>query len=451
MLYGFPMFPDGLSAGTALAPTSVGIALKLLTEKGCLNKEFGQTIMTAAFVDDIFSLILYNILFSMGTGEITFMGTFFWSIMGVTFMILAVGAAIMPFPMLVKHILERIPKKPVDDSVDPPVPRAKVSQEKEALFLIMAGTLVAYAQITYICGTHLWGCFIAGMSFSKVHVTTADNCPLPKSRKACEVCHGSGRQQDGTLDCGHCGGGGREPYEAVEIWVTQTKRLTTWMIRIFFSCTVAFSIPLSKLMSFDAFWKGSFMGIGPCIATKVCCAFFMGAPKFVIGWAMVGRAEFAYLIAQMAMTSNMMSKDLFAIAIWSLLWATVFAPVVFNHVLTGYSKTLALDEDEMRRSHSNMDNVDKGPGRAMAPDTVGQAHHTRGLNQQAHHGHGQHQQALHGHGQHHQLVDEHDEEEESGSESFESESGSGSEEVSSCEDPQDAGPPLAGRHQQRRH
>ena len=37
------------------------------------------------------------------------------------------------------------------------------------------------------------------------------------------------------------------------------------------------------------------MGIGPCILTKVVCAFFMGDARWVIGWAMVGRAEFAQL------------------------------------------------------------------------------------------------------------------------------------------------------------
>ena len=40
---------------------------------------------------------------------------------------------------------------------------------------------------------------------------------------------------------------------------------------------------------------GAIMGIGPCILTKVVCAFFMGDARWVIGWAMVGRAEFAYL------------------------------------------------------------------------------------------------------------------------------------------------------------
>ena len=157
------------------------------------------------------------------------------------------------------------------------------------------------------------------------------------------------------------------------------KRFTTQRLgwssnagRIFFACTVAFSIPISKLLSVEALWKGprwwggmystsrtvsysfvvhthiahmctmctdqeffwastrreihthmhlisiweadasdacvpranrcatpgSIMGIGPCILTKVFCALFMGDARWVIGWAMVGRAEFAPLILE---------------------------------------------------------------------------------------------------------------------------------------------------------
>lgn len=56
VLFGRPLMPDGISAGTALAPTSVGIALRLLGEAGVLQENFGQAIITAAFVDDILSL-----------------------------------------------------------------------------------------------------------------------------------------------------------------------------------------------------------------------------------------------------------------------------------------------------------------------------------------------------------------------------------------------------------
>lgn len=91
------------------------------------------------------------------------------------------------------------------------------------------------------------------------------------------------------------------------------------------------------LLSFEAFWKGSIMGLVPCVATKVICAPFMGKARWVIGWAMVGRAEFAYLIAQMAVAANMIDEITFSITIWALLYATVLAPFVFRTVLNRYT------------------------------------------------------------------------------------------------------------------
>jgi len=297
--YGRPFMPDGVSVGTALAPTSVGIALRLLGEAKVLQEEFGQAIITAAFVDDILSLILFNVLFSL-RGEFKVMPVVVYPIIGVVFMAVAMWAAVKVWPVVINEkLLPRIPDQP----------GAKFSKRDEALFFIMMALLVVYATFTHFLGTHLWGCFVAGMSFA---------------------CLGS-----------------HHPHH---VWVTQTKRATSWMIRIFFAATVAFSIPLGKLMSFDAFWKGSIMGIGPCIATKVLCAPFMGAQRWVIGWAMVGRAEFAYLIAQMAAAGNMMDEATFSIVIWALLYATIFAPFIFRKVLDRYVKQYCQDAVEKKVS-----------------------------------------------------------------------------------------------------
>jgi hypothetical protein len=85
------------------------------------------------------------------------------------------------------------------------------------------------------------------------------------------------------------------------------------------------------------------MGIGPCVATKVCAAFWK-KERFVIGWAMVGRAEFAYLIAQLAASMNMMDQKVFSVVIWSLLYATVLAPFMFRKVLQKYKMARAETE-----------------------------------------------------------------------------------------------------------
>merc|ERR1719361_167079 len=304
--FGYDFFSTGVAAGVALAPTSVGIALKLLGEANVLGEYFGQAIITAAFVDDILSLILFNILFALGEGNVTFVDTFLPVTIGIVFMIVAVGFAIKPIPQLVAWVLSKVPKKADPD--------AKVSREEEVLFFLMLALFVAYCQLTHLMGTHLWGAFIAGMSFSSV----------PHAHHA---------------------------------WSRQTKRITKWMLRLFFSCTVAFAIPIMKLMDARAFGIGALMGVGPCIATKVLCAFFMGPSRWVIGWAMSGRAEFAYLIAQMAVAGALMPQDAFAIVIWSLLWATILAPFFFRFCLNRYVKN-HLKGDDAKENSSFKENQD---------------------------------------------------------------------------------------------
>merc|ERR1719198_1020908 len=61
---------------------------------------------------------------------------------------------------------------------------------------------------------------------------------------------------------------------------------------------------------------------------------------------MVGRAEFAYLIAQMAAAGNMMDAETFSYCIWALLWATITAPFAFSKLLQMKVKADALKRGE---------------------------------------------------------------------------------------------------------
>jgi len=295
--FGFDM-TSCLCAGVSLAPTSVGIALKLLHEADALSEYFGQAVMTAAFVDDVLSLILFSVLFTVGGGGASFID-FLPLILGCLFMAITIPAAVLFWPPFLKWLFSKIPETKPD---------AKLTRHHEVMFLILLATLLAYGQVTFMCGTHLWGCFIAGMSFA-------------------------------TQDDAH------------HIWVRQVKRNTSWFLRIFFACTLAWSIPVTSLFSLPAFWKGTLMGLGPCIACKVLCGPFMGSSRWVIGWAMVGRAEFAYFIAILAKSMKMMHEDLFAILIWALLYATVFAPLIFRKVLARYMHQLGNDEAAEKVEH----------------------------------------------------------------------------------------------------
>ncbi|KAJ1635934.1 Sodium/hydrogen exchanger family-domain-containing protein [Pavlovales sp. CCMP2436] len=62
----FPPWPIGLAVGVALAPTSVGLALKMLKEASRVQAREGQLIMAAAFLDDVISLVLLATLLEIG-------------------------------------------------------------------------------------------------------------------------------------------------------------------------------------------------------------------------------------------------------------------------------------------------------------------------------------------------------------------------------------------------
>jgi len=175
--------------------------------------------------------------------------------------------------------------------------RWHIPTQDELLLVLMAIVLLVYAAITHYLGTHLWGCWIAGMAFA---------------------CLGPDRQ-------------------AHSVWVRQTKRITTWMVRIFFACTVAFSLPVSTLLDWETFWKGAILGVFPCILARVACGFFLGCSRcHVVGWALVGRAELAYLIVQMAHSSGRLSSEGFCISVWALMYASLFAPFFLRCALRSY-------------------------------------------------------------------------------------------------------------------
>lgn len=350
--FGFTLWPVGLAVGVALAPTSVGMALKMLGEKKQLGELFGQLIVTAAFIDDIFSLVALTMLVQIGLAQQSGAALSLWAVVSPLIYSVAfcVGGALLAYPLdtsamskrraavlswmgvglfprvlppliealtdiatlgLVKYLKETT-KRPVipaslrseEGSASRARPaedimhdlaaglyvkgRAQKAQgvtqrksfvhyadhygegrhahqdvkfyvEDRVLLTIMFALLLGYGWVASGIGSHLLGAFIAGVSF----------CWMPD-------------------------------HAALILWHSQVKRIAQWLIRLFFGATVAFSIPVNMMLNIDALWRGLLLGLGPCIATKIAAGVFTGANKWVVGFAMVGRGEFAYLVAQTA-------------------------------------------------------------------------------------------------------------------------------------------------------
>ena len=180
------------------------------------------------------------------------------------------------------------------------------SQVHLLLMLLMLG-LCSY--LGSLIGSHLLGAFVAGMCFVNV----------PRSH---------------------------------QVWVAQFKRIIRWLIRIFFSATVGFAVPLSEMFTLDAFLRGLVIGIGPGLLCKIVSGVaartgfqspmhktmaseasimtrggIVQPIQYLVGMAMVARGEFAFLVAYSAskMTmpdgSSMLSPPVYAAVTWALVGA----------------------------------------------------------------------------------------------------------------------------------
>ena len=334
----YAFFPWGFSAGCAFAPTSVGISINMLEEAKMLGSMAGQTTLTAAFIDDVFSLVTLVILGKLAAGSVTAIDIIIPIVVSFGFLGLSVWLAIRVFPAVPRVILNRIPLKK----------NVSIQDRDQVHLLLMFMTLAFFGWFTNVkkiggtkfinptdgtgvsfIGSHLLGAFAAGMAWVNV----------PRSHA---------------------------------IWLAQLKRIVKWLMRIFFACTVGFAVPVSEFASFTAWWRGIVLGLGPCIGMKLVSGIFAFVPykdeeskqlakqaswatkflqpqQMLVGIAMVARGEFAYLVAEMAKslryegapegeTVYMMSSEVYAAVIIALVMATVVSPVLFRWALAVFDR-----------------------------------------------------------------------------------------------------------------
>ena len=297
-MLGTDMYPEGLSAGFSLAPTSVGISLTLLTRAKQLNSKCGQIIMSSAFLDDIYSIICLVVMINLASGDFEPLEHVIKP-MGLSFALVGFGVIGSLYgPECISYLLD-IDNCPGLNIFTVPTRSMNIHDEIQLFWMILSYLLLSWFG-SWI-GSALLGCFTAGMLWSQV----------PRSHL---------------------------------VWEQQFKRLTRWLLRIFFSCTVAFTIDISSLMSGEAFWKGLVLASVPCLLAKVMSGFFLGDEKWVVGVGMMARGEFAYLVAEQAHDLGRLSDMNYSIVVWALLWATMLAPMAFKIVLKRYTETKFVNE-----------------------------------------------------------------------------------------------------------
>lgn len=162
-LFGFEPYPHGLAAGFSLAPTSVGISLALLSQARQLNSRGGQVIMSAAFLDDVFSVICLVVMTNLASGNFDYLHhTIFPFVQAAVFVVCGLFFSTHFFPAFASYVLnpQGLMKKAL--GLD-----AAIKLRDEAHLSLMFGIFLVFSWIGDVIGSSLLGAFVAGKVLSQ--------------------------------------------------------------------------------------------------------------------------------------------------------------------------------------------------------------------------------------------------------------------------------------------
>lgn len=155
---GWISFPDSelksaqvLFLGVALAITAVPVAIKVLMETGKLHSKAGQTIVSAAVIDDVISLLLLAVLtFFLKTGEMPdFEGILLLMGKIALFFVITILLGLYVLPYITRQVSKKIN-----------------IEESEVSFLLIVA--LGFSVLAEALDMHfILGAFIAGLFFSK--------------------------------------------------------------------------------------------------------------------------------------------------------------------------------------------------------------------------------------------------------------------------------------------
>jgi len=141
--------------------------------------------------------------------------------------------------------------------------------------------------------------------------------------------------------------------EVVDAWGRYSKQIVNWGGRLFFAGTVGFGVPKvasgdNALFDGECFGKGIVLFLVSVIGKSFLAPFAvplngMEAAKF--SFAMQGRGEFSFLIADQAQTDGIYEGADFGAVVWGLLLTCILTPFGFRYVLTKQTADAAPSEN----------------------------------------------------------------------------------------------------------
>ncbi len=282
------MDPEALFLGTICTATSIGITARILSENKKISTPEGVTILAAAVLDDVISIVLLSVvvgisLVKIGGGTIAWSGIGLVAIKAIGFWAICMVIGIIAAPFLTKGM-----KRFQSISL--------IAEISFGLALLLAG-LSEMAGLAMIIGA-----YIAGLSFSQTDVAS----------------------------------------EIIE----RIKSVGTYFIPVFFAVMgmmVDFSA-IGPVLGFGMIFA-SLAFVGKLLGCGLPALFvgFNIRGAFRIGAGMLPRGEVTLIVAGIGLASGAIGPDMFGVAVMTMLLASIAAPplLVFSFKgKSGYRDTL---------------------------------------------------------------------------------------------------------------
>merc|ERR550539_611636 len=277
-----------IAIGACFAPTSMGIALKVLKGAKLLNTPTGQLIIASAILDDVIALIILSELQALA--DLTVVGILMPLIVSPVLILIIGYLAIGWIPRWIKFLMNKLPEG---------------QRENGILALMFAATFAFVPMCHYLGSSHLLGAFLAGLCFCTDHT----------------IHHA---------------------------WHHQIKRVLQWMLRIFFAAAIGFAIPILEFGSPMVIFRGiiyCFAGIG-----KIVQGFFaqpLNAKEFfIVGFSMSAWGEFAFILATVSYSEGQMDKESFSVVLLAVLLSVIYSPYRLTLTISYFEKQAQRKMDE---------------------------------------------------------------------------------------------------------
>lgn len=268
----------GLAAGAAIAPTSLGVAGKLLADHGELQTPLGQTISIAAILDDVLSLILLAEVTALANPKRTWWTLARPVVLAALFLCGAIVFAIT-LPMILPHVFRFASER---------------TRGQLGLSLLMASALLLTYLATVAETSFLLAAFLTGVAFAAVENDIA-----------------------------------RGP------WEKDVAHLVSWPFLLFFAATIGFVIPIRVLFARSALAEGALLAFAAVFGKLLCGLGMWPELKrdgLAVAVAMLGRGEFGFLIAAESRRLGLLQEERYASVVWGVLVPTIAAPLLFPAV-----------------------------------------------------------------------------------------------------------------------